>query len=114
MGDEVTMEKQQPEAIVVQPDNDLVEAPHFDTLHGKALVNGERLEVTWPDGSTTVEITVIERRRPPYEYGGRIYQAYDDRAFISKDMNGATIHVYLRWTPGLLAVRQQTPFSGNE
>lgn len=100
-----------PEAVTMEPDNDLVEMPHYDILHGKRLSKGDRVILTWPDGSTSVEIIEMERRLPPYAYGGRIYQAYDDRAFIRKDVSGAPVRIYLRWQPTVLAVRQETPFT---
>ncbi len=89
--------------IVISPDNDLVEAPHFDTLHGQHIKNGDRLFVTWPNGFSTAETVEVERRLPPYAYGGRIYQAFDDRAFITIEHRGAKVRLYLRWTPGIVA-----------
>lgn len=101
MADQTT--GQPPEAVTTLPDNDFVEAPHFDVLHGQTIKNGDTLDVFWPDGTTTREKVEVERRLPPYTYSGRIYQAYDDRAFLRKTINGAVVRVYLRWTPEVKA-----------
>jgi len=90
-----------PEPVLLFPDEEAVYKTHYDTLDGKRLHEGDIVLVHWPNGQSEEYTVRIDRKSPPHNYGGVIYQAPDDRAYIEVEHFGLMTRVYLRWEPTL-------------
>lgn len=91
--------------VVVMPTGDDIFVTHYDTAGGHRLHEGDKVRLHWPDGSMDETIIHIDRKSPPFNYGGPIHQAPDDRAYVFMTFKGADIRVYLRWEPMIFVER---------
>ncbi len=77
----------------------------IDQLDDIALVDGELLNLRYPDGHTeSTKICVIESCRP-YQDHGHEYTMRVKRAFVEFTIHGATGRIYLGGDAGFLAER---------
>lgn len=87
-----------------------------DILHGEPLVNGEVLDLVWPDGKTTSKtpITVEKIRRNKPDHGKDGYYT-DHEAFVIIDVRGVKTSIRLVGS-GVKARRssQNTEVGGTE
>lgn len=67
----------------------------YDSLAGAPLRKGERIEVTWPDGTkSTHNVSIEERKRVIYEHGKA--DTYPDaRSYVLVDQRGKRVRCYL-------------------
>jgi hypothetical protein len=75
---------------------------NIDRLNDKEFVNGEAVEVQWPDGTTTTEKIVYDKDSKVLNDAGEDYLARDYKAFIKADVRGSKVKVPLRKSDILL------------
>lgn len=77
---------------------------YWDELDGKALVDGERIVVQWPDGSLTAEECRVEKGVHYYRDHGHDGTGPDDKAFLVVNVRGVEARIYL-YESGVLCER---------
>lgn len=66
-----------------------------DTLDGKRLHKRDRIEVTWPDGTTSTHSVAIDEREMHVSDHGMPGTYRDDHAYVIIDHRGKRVRCYL-------------------
>lgn len=72
---------------------------YWDELDGRALEEGERLVVEWPDGSTTTEVCHVRKGVFNYNDHGHPGTGPDNVAFVNATVRGKVVEVPLTGMP---------------
>jgi hypothetical protein len=75
----------------------------YDMVEDTVLLEGDKINVYWPDGSITMDMTVhIDERGRGEISDTALYLADDSRAYVEISMSGVPdMRVYLRWKPNI-------------
>lgn len=79
---------------------------YWDAIGDKILVDGEPIIVSWPDGTTSLEVCRVEDNTRSVMDHGSYCDIPDDRAFVVISWRGATSRLYLHQV-NVLCARQR-------
>lgn len=79
---------------------------YIDRLGGRDLLDGELIELQWPDGGPTEIVRVnIDRPYQTYSDHGHVYEMPVAKAFVTAEHRGAPVKIYIA---GMMAQRYPT------
>lgn len=69
---------------------------YIDQLDGKDIKPGERVEVRWPDGTTSMSVLGLDMKTFTYYDHGNTRKGPDHFAYVEERVHGLPFRFYLR------------------